>query len=304
MFGANKDQNEKLREEQEAIVAEAQAQLDIIKKNHEGILVAIELDKEHSTLLKKSIKEQRELLSNLINETEQAKVNAQAEKDKELVLRSQVDSLEQQKKTAKAEIDEVISKKESTILDAISDIEIRHAKAQEELDGVTSAIASAELHFDVFNEKMIFAKDELEDTEQKVASQKIKLSQLQIDITEKEQSYEAKVFEAEQKLEELSIKLVNVALEKDSLVKEIYDHRLIKEEMVKYVDSLKKEKQLLGKEVAELLANKDLESQKLIELQQELIAIRKYDRYVSAKEDHLRGVASELGVEYKEYKAV
>lgn len=303
MFGANKEQTEKLRKEQDAIVAEAQGKLDVIKKNHEGILVAIELDKEVSADLKKGIKNLESLHTVRNEELDLAEKRLADINQKIDVADNELTALVAEKVRIKKEIEDTIAQREAIILDAIAEIEIAKSKAQDELDGLTSAIASAEVHFDVFNERVVAVKNKLEETESELVIKQGKLLQVKNSIIEEEDRFEELIVAKEGDLEELFDEVTRLTNQKESLDAEIAKRGELSKHLATDIEEQIIVKNGIVKENSDLLLVKAKIQVELGEAKSELVAIRQYDRYVSAKEDHLRGVASELGVEYKEYKA-
>lgn len=297
----NTKDTESVRVEQEAIVAEAQAKLDTITKNHDSILVAIDIDKAQHLALKKEITQLNDNLvtyENSVSIEEQHLSNLKKDIEK---AEKELSYFEQNVAAAKVNLEAVKKEQEKTAADSTVEIQSEKAKAdknlsdlKEQADILTESVQKLEKKATLLEEEVSLKLAEVKNLEavvinlnkevlgKKEAVDELTQKELGIekDIALKTEKAETKITVSTRKIEELETKAVFLAEE---------------------IKLLEVKKLQVESDVNKITTTFDTVKAELVKAEKDLVGIRQYERHVSAREDHLRGAASELGVEYKEY---
>ena len=303
MAELSKKEIELLEKQNQEVINDAQAKLDSIQKNHEGTLLAINIDKVELQKIDGEIIAKKSQLTELNKAITELKEEGSQLEEFVFAGRQEIDTLNTKKTELQNDIAEAINQTENTILDAIQKNQIEFEISQEKLKIITEKVNDK-------NNQLNILGNEASDLETNLSTNKITLFELNTFIAEKEEYLRELDSLIKFQEEELATFKNKANTEIGTLETQKFDLQiaidLLNAKYEKLTDTLSKEKEKYNLLVTDIskLTTQLLEAQtKQKTIEKSVSAIRAHERYVNAREDHVRGVYSELNIEYKEFVA-
>ena len=303
MAELSKKEIELLEKQKQEVINDAQAKLDSIQKNHEGTLLAINIDKVELQKIDGEIIAKKSQLTELNKAITELKEEGSQLEEFVFAGRQEIDTLNTKKTELQNDIAEAINQTENTILDAIQKNQIEFEISQEKLNLITEKVNDK-------NNQLNILGNEASDLETNLSTNKITLFELNTFIAEKEEYLRELDSLIKFQEEELATFKNKANTEIGTLETQKFDLQiaidLLNAKYEKLTDTLSKEKEKYNLLVTDIskLTTQLLEAQtKQKTIEKSVSAIRAHERYVNAREDHVRGVYSELNIEYKEFVA-